>query len=288
MEAIAHPVLKPSTRLVKPDTSALEHLITEDDEPVDNIFSAKQQRLLVSPLYSSWQPGRPFLADSNVGVFSDAKQSPIVPDMFLSMDVEITEDWFAKEHRSYFIWEFGKPPEVAVEVVSNKEGEEAGSKIQKYARLGVRYYAIYDPQRLIQPEYLRFYELRGGRYQLKPDNRLEQVGLSLTLWQGTFEEWSCRWLRWCGLDGRLIPTGDERAAEERERAAKERERADQERERADQERERADQGWARADQERERADQGWVQVARERERADRLLARLRALGLDPDEELLAP
>jgi Uma2 family endonuclease len=281
MEAIVYPALKPSTRLVKPDTSALEQLITEDDEPVDNIFSAKQQRLLVSPLYSSWQPGRPFLADSNVGVFSDVKQSPIVPDMFLSMDVRITEDWFAKEHRSYFIWEFGKPPEVAVEVVSNKEGEEAGSKIQKYARLGVRYYAIYDPQRLIQPEYLRFYELRGGRYQLKPDNRLEQVGLSLTLWQGTFEEWPCRWLRWCGLDGRLIPTGDERAAQEHERAAQERERANQEREQADQERKRAD-------QERERANQGWARADQERERADRLLARLRALGLDPDEELLTP
>jgi hypothetical protein len=31
----------------------ISHIVTEDDEPVDNIFSAVQQRLLVEPLYSS-------------------------------------------------------------------------------------------------------------------------------------------------------------------------------------------------------------------------------------------
>ena len=33
-----------------------ESLITEDNEPVDNVFSEKQQRLLVEPLYTSWKP----------------------------------------------------------------------------------------------------------------------------------------------------------------------------------------------------------------------------------------
>ncbi|MFP4441437.1 MAG: hypothetical protein ACLFVO_29765 [Chloroflexaceae bacterium] len=49
----------------------VEHLVTEDDTPVD-IFSSKQQRLLVEPLYSSWDGpgnGRPFLAMSNIGLF---------------------------------------------------------------------------------------------------------------------------------------------------------------------------------------------------------------------------
>ena len=31
----------------------VEHLVTEDDTPVDNVFSEKQQRLLTEPLYSS-------------------------------------------------------------------------------------------------------------------------------------------------------------------------------------------------------------------------------------------
>ncbi len=37
-------------------TDIIESLVTEDDEPVDNLFSAKQQRLLVESLYSSWNP----------------------------------------------------------------------------------------------------------------------------------------------------------------------------------------------------------------------------------------
>ena len=56
----------------------IENLVTEDDEPVDNILSAKQQRLLTETLYSSWKPSpseedsdepRNFFADANVGKF---------------------------------------------------------------------------------------------------------------------------------------------------------------------------------------------------------------------------
>ena len=32
----------------------IESLVTEDDTPVDNMPSEKQQRLLTEPLYSSW------------------------------------------------------------------------------------------------------------------------------------------------------------------------------------------------------------------------------------------
>ena len=52
---------------VMPD---IQHLVTEDDTPVDNMPSEKQQRLLTEPLYSSWAgpgAGRPFLAAANVG-----------------------------------------------------------------------------------------------------------------------------------------------------------------------------------------------------------------------------
>ena len=35
-----------------PDVS---HLVTEDDEPLDNLPSEKQQRLLTETLYSSWK-----------------------------------------------------------------------------------------------------------------------------------------------------------------------------------------------------------------------------------------
>jgi hypothetical protein len=36
--------------------AAVAELITEDDTPVDNLFSEKQQRLLAGTLYTGWTP----------------------------------------------------------------------------------------------------------------------------------------------------------------------------------------------------------------------------------------
>jgi len=236
----------------------IDHIVTEDDTPVDNMFSEKQQRLLTEPLYSSWPgpgEGRPFVVAANVGVFAALYQPPLVPDVFLSLDVQAPQDLWPKNHRSYFLWEYGKPPDVAIEVVSNRKGQEAGSKIRDYARIGVIYYAIFDPDRQLRDQMLRIYELHAGTYVPLTGPWLPVAGLGLMLWQGVFEGVEAVWLRWCDQAGNVIPTGAERAEQERERAEQERERAEQERERAEQ----------------------------ERERADRLAARLRALGVDPEE-----
>ena len=45
-----------------------ENLVTEDDTPVDNVFSEKQQILLTQTLYDSWSV-RPFVALANVGAY---------------------------------------------------------------------------------------------------------------------------------------------------------------------------------------------------------------------------
>ncbi|MFQ5614902.1 MAG: Uma2 family endonuclease [Anaerolineales bacterium] len=204
---------------IKPfDSASVSHIVTEDDEPVDNMFSAKQQRLMVESIYSSKPIRWPFLADANVGVFRSPYLPPLVPDVFLSLDVEVHENWYAKEHRSYFLWEFGKPPDVVVEIVSNKKGGEAGKKVRVYAQMGVWYYVIYDPQQLIQDEFLRVYKLRAGRYVLKSDWWLDSVGLGVTLWEGEFEGVWEQWLRWCDQDGNVISTGAELAKWQRERA----------------------------------------------------------------------
>ena len=55
----------------------IQCLITEDDTPVDNLPSEKQQRLLTEPLYSAWAgpgEGRTFLAAANVGIFAHLAQ----------------------------------------------------------------------------------------------------------------------------------------------------------------------------------------------------------------------
>jgi hypothetical protein len=88
-----------------PTAPDISHLVTEDDDPVDNLISEKQQRLLVLCLYSSLSLEVPFLATANVGLFYALKQPALVPDMMLSLDVEVADDWEKKEHRSYFVWE---------------------------------------------------------------------------------------------------------------------------------------------------------------------------------------
>lgn len=225
-------MLEPVSDVI-PDIDAL---ITEDDTPVDNLPSEKQQRLLTEPLYSSWAgPGdnRPFLAAANVGVFSQTRTPAIVPDMFLSLDVTVAQDWWRKEHRSYFIWEFGKPPEVVVEIVSNTEGGEDNEKRRKYAWMKVPFYVIYDPQRQVMAEVLTIYRLQGVQYERQGTSQLDGVQLGLTLWEGEYEGRVDTWLRWTDAQGVLIPTGKERAEQANQRAEQERQRAEQERQRAE-------------------------------------------------------
>src|SRR3954471_24189818 len=91
----------------------IDDLVTEDDTPVDNLPSEKQQRLLTEPLYSSWSgPGEgvPFLAVANVGLFYQVGGVPLVPDVMLSLDVAPNRDLSLKENRFYIVWVIGKVP----------------------------------------------------------------------------------------------------------------------------------------------------------------------------------
>lgn len=240
----------------------IDHLVLEDDTPVDNFQSEKQQRLLVEPLYSAKALPAPFLVAANVGLFYKLKGDPVVPDVMLSLGVQCAEDFSQKQNRSYLTWEIGKLPEVCIEIVSNQEGDELtlsrksqkkGKTVAKkdlYAQLHIPYYVVFDPLQQIQEQdemngaLLRVWSTSGSRYtELTPLQGisavgqavwLEDVGLGLTLWEGQFEEDVTRlWLRWCDQAGQVIPTGAE--------------------------------GQAAAEQ-----------------RADRLAERLRAMGIDPD------
>ena len=97
----------------------ISHIQIEDGEPVDNIFSEKQMRLLTESLYASWrdEQGAPrvFAAFANVGLFYALKEPPLVPDVMVALDVVSRPDPSDKKTLSYFIWEYGKPPDIAVE-----------------------------------------------------------------------------------------------------------------------------------------------------------------------------
>ncbi len=245
----------------------VDHIVTEDDQPVDNIYSEKQMRLLTEPLYASWDAGKPFVATANVGLFYGVRLPPIVPDVLLSKHVELPENLGEKSQRSYFMWEYGKPPEAVIEIVSNLEGEETTRKPQIYARIGVAYYIIWDPDSLLGNGRLQVLELRAQSYVPIAAGWLPLIQLGIMIWHGVFEAWENDWLRWCDAGGNPIPTGAERAAEMTERAQLETQRATQAAQRAQQEAQRAQQEALRADE--------------ATQLVQRLEAQLRALGAKP-------
>lgn len=211
-------------------TPDISQLIIEDDTPVDNFRSEKQQRLLTEVLYSSWVPptdSQTFIAATNVGVFYNIGLPPLVPDVFLSLDTSMPEDWREKKNRTYFIWEFGKAPDVVIEIVSNREVNELGSKLRDYARMAVGYYVVFDPLQILGDKILRTYQLAVRRYVEMETFWLEEVGLGLTLWEGLFEGKQDIWLRWCDKEGNILPTGAERAHTAEERAHTAEQRAEQ-------------------------------------------------------------
>ncbi len=215
--------------------AAVENLVTEDDAPVDSPFSELQMGLLTETLRGAWRPldaeGNPrkFVVMADVGLFYNPFGSPIVPDVMLSLDIDLITPSRRKASRAYFLWEYGKAPEVAVEIVSNREGEEDGEKMLIYASLGVRYYVIHDPKQYLSDDVLRIFRLEDGVYERCAETYFPEIGLGMRLWEGNYGgplSHSSHWLRWCYENGDLVLNNSEQSqrAEEAERRAEEEEK----------------------------------------------------------------
>lgn len=246
----------------RPDIS---HLVTEDDTPVDNIFSEKQMRLLASSLYSGWtgpRDGRPYVLMTNVALYYGLQSPPLVPDFLLSLGVTPPAEpidpkthFYPKENRSYFVWEYGKPPDLVVEIVSNRKGGELGDKLLDYARAGVGYYVVFDPMQALGEDFLRIFTRHGNSFRETTEHWFPEIDLGIRLWTGPWEEWPPQqWLRWVDREGNLIPTSAEAQAAARQETTEANRRA----------------------AEAEKA------AAEERRQREELLAKLRAAGIDPE------
>lgn len=226
----------------------LDHLIIQDADPA-SILNGMRSRLLAQSLKASWPgpgDGWQFRVWANVRLFYEARQTPLVPAVMVSLDTD-APTLFAQGVDSYVVWEFGKPPNVVIEFVSDESAGEAEHKMRQYARIAVCYYVIFDPFNRLKQGVLRAYELRGGVYEPIDPRWLPNVGLGLTLWEGEYEGYRNTWLRWCDRDGAILLDGAERAEQERLRAEEANRRAEE-----------------------------------ERQRAERLAAQLRAMGINPD------
>ena len=232
-------------------------------------------------LFHDWQPN----------ILSQTCRPPNIPlsEVFVASDINIyydphhpyrfkRPDWFVVIGRqrptrtedmplSYVIWQEKIAPLVVVELLSPSTREEdlgltksqpgePPTKWEVYERiLKIPYYVVFSR---LEGE-MRVFRLVRNRYREQvlsqqrfwiPELELG-IGVHLTSDQGT--DGLC--LRWYDADGNWIPTAEEQA--QQERLAKE--------------------------EAQEQAKEAQEQAKEAQERAERLAARLRELGIDPDE-----
>ncbi len=158
-------------------------------------------------------------------------------------------------------------PLVVVELLSpSTEKDDLGKRLRDVTKPPTKW-EVYEqylriPYYVVFSRYtndLRIFTLSGARYEEVKEHSgrlwIESIGLGLGVWQGAYLNHDRLWLRWYDRDGNWIPTVDERAVQQEQRAEQEAQRADAE------------------FQAKEIAQQ----------RAQQLEAKLRELGIDPDQ-----
>ena len=155
-----------------------DELPNSDDTPVDNELQELIPGLLKSILRMLWKGRMDWFFGIDMGIYTHPEQPPIVPDGFLSLNVERSFD--ENLRLSYLLWEEEILPLLVLEVVSAKPGGEYTTKLDKYAELGVLYYVIYNPKRRRKAR-LEIHKLSQGQYELQNANPLwmPEIGLGI-------------------------------------------------------------------------------------------------------------
>ncbi|NET56927.1 MAG: Uma2 family endonuclease [Symploca sp. SIO2E6] len=196
------------------------------------------------------------------------------PDVFVVLGVP------KGERRSWVVWDEEKAPNVIIELLSESTATIDKNKKKQVYQDNVRVpeYFWYDP---FNSEDLAGFNLQNGVYQpIREDGQKrlvsQQLGLALVRWQGSYKDVEATWLRWATLEGDLLPTPQEKAVQTQQRA-------EQVQQRAEQVQQRAEQVQQQAEQAQQQAEQAQQQAELAQQRAEQLAARLRAMGVNPDE-----
>ena len=268
-----------------------EELPSSDEKPVDNQLQNDIPNLLLSLLALIWANRDDWYFGVDMGVYYNPDEPAIVPDGFLAVGVK--RNTGEKGRLSYLLWaENDIMPILSLEVVSETYNSEYEEKLEDYQKLGILYYAIYNPltgrkRRFKNRQRLEVYRLVEGKYELLPteNNRvwLPEIELALGYENGEHIGWKREWLYWYDESGNRYLTANERAINAQAIANQERLIANQERLIANQERLAKQEAEAIANQERLIAEQERLAKQAAEQKAQRLAERLRALGINPDE-----
>jgi Uma2 family endonuclease len=270
-QAAQSPQAQSPPALTLPDHTQLPE---SDGTFVKNFQEHPQSILLtesVRPVLDALHPEGQYCIGQDSGIYWRLTDPPQrgaeAPDWFYVAGVPPLLE--GKMRRSYVLWKEIVAPLIAIEFVSgngSKERDKTSPLTHPKAKAGkfwvyeqairIPFYAIYE----VEKAAVEVYKLNGNGYsKCSPNERghypIPAMGVELGIWQGSYSNQTLPWLRWWDNEGHLLLAGDERAEKEMQRAEKEMQRAEKEMQRADQ------------------AEQ----------RADQMAAKLRALGIDPDQ-----
>lgn len=240
MVLIPHTFIKQDDppRSPKETLPTMYDLPSEDPEETglpDEFHDLQPQLLSRTLRLTDYARGEYFTA-SDLNLYYDVKH-PLWhkrPDWFLVVDVPRLYE--GHDFRSsYVIWQEGQSPQIVVEFLSpGTEREDLGRFYpEKSPSRSKRITRPYPPGKLeVYEEYLRvphyivysrytqqlyYFKLVGGHYEeqvLQPQNPhlwLDDLGVGLGIWEGSFDEVSAHWLRWCDDQGNWLLTDTEQA-----------------------------------------------------------------------------
>lgn len=279
-----------------------DELPDSDDTPVDNELHTLIPYLLRDTLSESWKEHANWFFGINMGIYHTTGTNPripIVPDAFLSLDVISHK---RKQGRpSYVVWEEnGIVPIFVLECVSHAYGKEYDAKMHDYARLGVLYYLIYNPDYFQRDKHEPFeiYRLEAGKYVrcLGEPVYLPEIGLGIGRCKGEYQRWQREWLYWYTKKGTRLPSPVEQTQHERrlkeqalQRAEIERQQKTQALQRVEIERQQKEQALQHAEQVEQQLQFSQQLIEQERQqkeqaihRAESLAKLLQEMGVDPN------
>jgi Uma2 family endonuclease len=243
-------------------TSLPDHTqLPETDGSIVENFQEHPQSILLTeslrPLLQQLHPDGQFAIGQDSGIYWRNTDPPLrgclAPDWFYVPDVPPMLE--GQVRRSYVMWQELESPRLVVEFVSGDGSVERDrtpdqGKFWIYERrIRAAYYAIYE----VDPGQVEVWRIVGGVYERVAANErghypIVPLGFEFGIWEGEYLGMHLPWLRCWDRQGQLLLSGFERAEHEKQRAEHEKQRAEH-----------------------------------EKQRAERLAARLRELGVNPDE-----
>lgn len=185
-----------------------EELPCSDETPVDNELQNDIPNWLKATLALIWKERQDWFFGVDMAIYDRLGQksgrATTVPNGFLSLGVPRHK---RKGRRlSYVLAEENEiPPILTLDCLFKEYNKEYQKKMEDNARLGVLYYAVYNPFPYTRSKHKPFevYRLEGEKYQLLLGEPvwMPEIGLGIGRTQGCLEGIEQEWLSWFDEEG---------------------------------------------------------------------------------------